>query len=134
MSQQEVAEALGMSRTNYNSYERGHQPRLTTVVAISKSYSCTLDQLILQDLSKLSKSALRDFAINWTPICKDVEPMNPPSASVALDDYSPMPWGMHKGANMIDVPDDYLKLMYRKGTSGPVKVYIEEAFDQSELK
>lgn len=48
----------------------------------------------------------------------------------ALNDNSPMPFGIHKGKAMANVPDSYLKWLYSEGKCyGPVKAYIEENAD-----
>nr|WP_319268248.1 DUF3820 family protein [uncultured Draconibacterium sp.] len=48
----------------------------------------------------------------------------------ALNDNSPMPYGIHKGKKMANVPDEYLKWLYKEGKcSGAVKAYIEENAD-----
>jgi hypothetical protein len=44
-----------------------------------------------------------------------------------LDDDSIMPWGMHKGKKMINVPAGYLLLMYEeRKCSFDVKLYVED--------
>lgn len=51
-----------------------------------------------------------------------------------LYDDSKMPFGKYKGQLMIDVPDEYLKYLYKSGTLTPqVKAYIEDSFNKSEL-
>jgi uncharacterized protein (DUF3820 family) len=56
--------------------------------------------------------------------------------SKKLTDDSEMPWGKHKGELMIDVPDDYLVYMYKRGLNEEcsVRAYIEDSFNKSELK
>lgn len=47
-----------------------------------------------------------------------------------LNDESPMPWGMHQGKPMTDVPADYLVWLYENNkVRGDVKRYIEENLD-----
>lgn len=44
---------------------------------------------------------------------------------MALTDNSPMPYGKHKGKQMIDVPADYLLWLYDNGKcNGEVKAYV----------
>lgn len=44
---------------------------------------------------------------------------------MALTDNSPMPYGKHKGKQMINVPADYLLWLYDNGKcSGEVKAYV----------
>lgn len=54
-----------------------------------------------------------------------------------LKDTDLMPWGLHKGKAMINVPADYLKWLYDNNKCfGDVKKYIEENMDviKSEIK
>lgn len=47
-----------------------------------------------------------------------------------LNDNSPMPFGMHKGKAMANVPDHYLKWLYENNKcTREVKEYIEENAD-----
>jgi uncharacterized protein (DUF3820 family) len=47
-----------------------------------------------------------------------------------MDDYSKMPYGIHKDKQMVDVPEDYLLWLYENNRcSGEVKKYIEENLD-----
>lgn len=47
-----------------------------------------------------------------------------------MTDESLMPWGLHKGKKMANVPDHYLKWLYQEGKCwGEVKKYIEENAD-----
>ena len=47
-----------------------------------------------------------------------------------IDDNSPMPFGMHKGKAMANVPDDYLVWLYKSGKcNAAVKEYIEDNAD-----
>ena len=44
-----------------------------------------------------------------------------------LKDDSIMPWGIHKGKKMANVPDDYLLYLWENGKcSGEVKLYIKK--------
>lgn len=44
-----------------------------------------------------------------------------------LNDYSKMPYGKHKGKQLIDVPADYLLWLYYNNKASPsVKQYIED--------
>lgn len=46
-------------------------------------------------------------------------------AQTTLNDNSPMPWGMHKGKKMANVPAKYLLWLYNGGCVDPyVKAYI----------
>jgi len=50
--------------------------------------------------------------------------------SEQLTDQSPMPFGMHKGTCMADVPAKYLIWLYENNKcSGTVRAYIEENMD-----
>ena len=56
-------------------------------------------------------------------------------AQEKLDDNSIMPFGVHKGVKMIDVPDDYLIYLYKKGLQpGNVKDYIDSHFSIKMLR
>ena len=47
-----------------------------------------------------------------------------------LTDESPMPWGMHEGKAMQDVPPEYLVWLYENDrVRGDVKHYIAENLD-----
>lgn len=47
-----------------------------------------------------------------------------------MDDNSIMPWGVHKGKKMANVPDDYLVWIYDNNKcSGEVRKYIEDNLD-----
>lgn len=51
-----------------------------------------------------------------------------------LTDKCPMPWGKHKGFQMIDVPTDYLLFVYKQGKlCNRVRRYIETHFTKEEL-
>lgn len=44
-----------------------------------------------------------------------------------MDDNSKMPFGIHKGKAMANVPDHYLKFLYeQKKVYGDLKKYIED--------
>jgi uncharacterized protein (DUF3820 family) len=44
-----------------------------------------------------------------------------------MDDNSIMPFGLHKGKKLANVPDHYLKWLYTQGNvSGALKQYIED--------
>jgi uncharacterized protein (DUF3820 family) len=44
-----------------------------------------------------------------------------------LTDESIMPWGVHKGKKLANVPDHYLKWLYDNDKcSGDIKAYIED--------
>lgn len=44
-----------------------------------------------------------------------------------MEDTDIMPYGIHKGREMQDVPADYLLWLYAEGKcAGPVKEYIED--------
>lgn len=44
-----------------------------------------------------------------------------------LTDESKMPFGVHKGKAMANVPNSYLKWLYEKGTvKGDLREYIED--------
>ncbi len=52
-----------------------------------------------------------------------------------LNDKSPMPYGIHKGTPMIDVPAGYLLwLLENNKCSGEVKEYIEDNLDALKLE
>ena len=50
-----------------------------------------------------------------------------------LTDLAPMPFGMHKGKPMSDVPAKYLHYLWTNGVkdqkSSPIHVYISESLD-----
>jgi uncharacterized protein (DUF3820 family) len=49
---------------------------------------------------------------------------------MTLTDYSLMPYGIHKGKAMINVPADYLLYLYDNGKcDGEVLEYIEDNMD-----
>lgn len=45
------------------------------------------------------------------------------------DDNTPMPFGMHKGTKLANVPADYLLYLWANGLSDPLlKAYIKENY------
>lgn len=47
-----------------------------------------------------------------------------------LEDEDLMPFGIHKGLQMADVPAKYLLWLYENNRTGPlVRIYIEENWD-----
>jgi uncharacterized protein (DUF3820 family) len=51
-------------------------------------------------------------------------------ATGPLHDQSIMPWGMHKGKKMANIPARYLLYLYNNGCSDPhVRAYINENLD-----
>jgi len=57
MSQEEVATALGFTRSTYSGYENGvAQPSIENLIALSDFYTVPLDELIKKDLSTLSEN------------------------------------------------------------------------------
>lgn len=52
-----------------------------------------------------------------------------------LTDNSPMPYGIHKGKAMVNLPDDYLKWLYNNNKCSPeVLAYIESNADTLKIK
>jgi uncharacterized protein (DUF3820 family) len=52
-----------------------------------------------------------------------------------LTDSDLMPFGMHEGKMMINVPEDYLIWLYRSAKCTPdLKAYIEDSIDERKLK
>lgn len=52
-----------------------------------------------------------------------------------MNDQTPMPWGIHKGTPIGEVPAHYLLFLYNEGkTSGAVKRYIEENKNTLEMQ
>lgn len=57
MSQEEVATALGFTRSSYSGYENGvAQPSIENLVTLSDFYSITIDDLVKKDLSEFSEN------------------------------------------------------------------------------
>jgi transcriptional regulator with XRE-family HTH domain len=54
LSQQELADALELTRSKLNSYERGVQPPFDIQIDIADYFNVTLDGLVRHDLSKLT--------------------------------------------------------------------------------
>lgn len=48
---------------------------------------------------------------------------------ITYTDTTPMPFGKYKGTAMANVPAWYLIWLYREGSPGVVKPYIQENFD-----
>ena len=44
-----------------------------------------------------------------------------------LTDQSKMPFGMHKGKTLAEIPDSYFVYLYDDGIQGDLRVYIEES-------
>ncbi len=52
-----------------------------------------------------------------------------------MTDNDLMPWGLHKGKKMANVPDHYLKWLYENNKcSGDIKKYIEENADSLKIE
>ncbi len=57
MSQEEVANVLGLTRSSYSGYENGiAEPGLDTLVSIGNYYKVPIEELILRDFEKLTES------------------------------------------------------------------------------
>jgi transcriptional regulator with XRE-family HTH domain len=54
LSQQEIADALQLSRTKVNSYERGVQPPYELLIKIADFFKLSLDVLIKKDIASLN--------------------------------------------------------------------------------
>lgn len=46
-----------------------------------------------------------------------------------MDDNTPMPFGIHKGKKLANVPPKYLIWLYETGMHGQLKEYIEDNLD-----
>jgi transcriptional regulator with XRE-family HTH domain len=58
-SQEEVARALGITRSAYNSYENGiAEPGITLIIKLSEYFSVSVDKLLKVDLATLPESVL----------------------------------------------------------------------------
>lgn len=58
-SQEEVAKAIGITRSAYNSYENGvAEPGISLLLKLSEYYDVNLDKLVRVNLSELTESAL----------------------------------------------------------------------------
>ena len=64
-TQQQMADILGYTRSKYNSYEQGVEPKLGQVLAISRRLGIPLDLLIKIDLSALSQLKLRELTFKF---------------------------------------------------------------------
>lgn len=52
-----------------------------------------------------------------------------------IHDKSIMPFGVHSGKKMIEVPDDYLIWIYKnKKATKDILDYVEDTFDETLLK
>lgn len=61
-SQEEVAGALGLTRSSYSGYENGvAQPNLDVLVQLSEYYKISTDDLLKKDLSKFSEHEWQDL-------------------------------------------------------------------------
>lgn len=57
MSQEEVASALGLTRSTYSGYENGvAQPSIESLILISDFYNVPIDELVKKDLTTFSES------------------------------------------------------------------------------
>lgn len=64
-TQQEVADALNLSRSTLAGYELQIQPDIQTLIKFSEYYNVTIDTMVKTDLSKLSESKLRALDNSW---------------------------------------------------------------------
>ena len=60
-SQQDFAERLNLTRSNYNHYERNVSAKLETVIDIARELRVSLDTLILDDCSTYSLFKMRQM-------------------------------------------------------------------------
>ncbi|MBK9192975.1 MAG: helix-turn-helix transcriptional regulator [Crocinitomicaceae bacterium] len=59
VSQEEIAQDLGLTRSSYSGYENGvAEPNIETLIKISEYYDISLDKFIKRDLSKISGERL----------------------------------------------------------------------------
>lgn len=57
LSQEEIANELGLTRSSYSGYENGvAEPNLSTLMKFSNFYNISLDKLIKRDLNKISEA------------------------------------------------------------------------------
>lgn len=69
VSQQNIAESIGISRGQLSSYENGfNEPNAETLVAISDHFKLGLDRLLRQDLSTLTEFQLSSILKCGDPI------------------------------------------------------------------
>ena len=56
ISQEEIANDLGLTRSSYSGYENGvAEPNIETLIKISEYYDISLDKFIKRDLGKISE-------------------------------------------------------------------------------
>jgi transcriptional regulator with XRE-family HTH domain len=56
VSQEEIAQDLGLTRSSYSGYENGvAEPNIETLIKISEYYDISLDKFIKRDLGKISE-------------------------------------------------------------------------------
>ena len=67
VSQEEIAQELGLTRSSYSGYENGvAEPNLQTLMKFSEYYNLSLDKLIKRDLSKVTDA-------EWDKIDKGID-------------------------------------------------------------
>mgnify|MGYP002620878783 CR=1 FL=1 len=67
LSQEEIANELGLTRSSYSGYENGvAEPSLTTLIKFSEFYNISLDKLIKRDLNKVTDT-------EWDKIDKGID-------------------------------------------------------------
>jgi transcriptional regulator with XRE-family HTH domain len=67
LSQEEIANELGLTRSSYSGYENGvAEPNLTTLTKFSSYYHISLDKLIKRDLNKVSE-------VEWDKIDQGID-------------------------------------------------------------
>ena len=74
ISQQELAETLGIPRTTLGDYERGKtEPNLALLIRLAKIFDIKVDDLIKTDLREIDLDHLRDQQLKVLAITVDMD-------------------------------------------------------------
>lgn len=67
LTQQEIADALGITRSRYSNYENGiNEPSLDILIRLSKLFNCSIDDLLKVKINTIIKSKI-DIIITEEP-------------------------------------------------------------------
>ena len=123
LSQEEIANELGLTRSSYSGYENGvAEPNLSTLMKFSEFYNISLDKLIKRDLNKVSET-------EWDKIDKgidvDVEGKNVRIIAMTVD---------QENNDNIELVPEKARAGYTTGFSDPEFISVLPTFQLPFLK
>ena len=123
LSQEEIANDLGLTRSSYSGYENGvAEPNLSTLMKFSSFYNISLDKLIKRDLNKVSEA-------EWEKLDKgidaDVEGKNVRILAMTVDG---------ENNDNIELVNEKARAGYTTGFSDPEFISVLPTFQLPFLK